>query len=89
MPTWLEQRQPGEAGELLQNYPHKVVRIECRYCDRTERYGLAWLVRRFGPAAALPDVLAALSDDCPRRQNWRHTGPCGAGFPDLSVRLRG
>jgi hypothetical protein len=85
MPTWLEQRQPGEAGELLQDYPHKVVRIECQYCDRTERYGLAWLVRRFGPAAALPEVLAALSDDCPRR----HTEPCGAAFPDLSARLRG
>jgi hypothetical protein len=88
MPTWLEQRQPGEAGELLQNYPHKVVRIECRYCDRTERYGLAWLVRRFGPAAALPEVLAALFTDCPRREDWRIHGPCGAGFPALTE-LRG
>jgi len=81
---WLEQCQPGESGELLQDYPGKVVRIECRYCDRTERHGLAGLVRRYGPAAALPEVLAALAADCPRREDWRSTGPCGAGFPELT-----
>ena len=76
----------GDDVVLLEDYPTTVVRIDCRYCDLTERYGLAGLVRRFGPAAGLSDVLEALSADCPRRQNWHSTGPCGAGFPDLVPR---
>jgi hypothetical protein len=52
-------------------------------------YTLAALVQCFGPAAGLPEVLAALSADCPRRQDWRFHGPCGAGFPDLVERLQG
>jgi hypothetical protein len=86
--AWLQQRQPGGHAVLLQDHPGKLVHIACRYCDRTERYGLARLIRRYGPAAGLPDVLAALSADCPRRQDWRTHGPCGAGFPDLVARLR-
>jgi hypothetical protein len=81
--AWLEQRQPGECGELLRDYPDRVIRIDCRYCDRTGRYDLAWLVQCYGPAAALPEVLAALVTGCPRRENWRLHGPCGARFPDL------
>ena len=51
MMRWLEQRQPGGDAVLLRNYPNKLVCIECGYCDRTERYGLASLVQRYGPAA--------------------------------------
>jgi hypothetical protein len=68
----------------LRDYPGDVVRIECRYCPRAGRYSLAGLVARFGPAAGLPEVLAALSVDYERRADWRITGPCGAGFPDLT-----
>jgi hypothetical protein len=57
--AWLPQHRPGDDVVLLENYPDRVVRLSCRYCDRTGRYGLAGLVRRFGPAAGLPDVLAA------------------------------
>jgi hypothetical protein len=81
--AWLKQCQPGGDAVLLGDYPDKVVRIDCGYCDRTGRYGLAGLVRRYGPAAGLPDVLKALSADCPRRQDWPIHGPCGACFPDL------
>jgi hypothetical protein len=81
--AWLKQCQPGGDAVLLLDYPDRVVRIECRYCERTGRHGLARLVRRFGPEAGLPDVLKALSADCPRRQDRRFNGPCGAGFPDL------
>jgi hypothetical protein len=51
--------------------------------DQTGRYGLAGLVRRYGPAAGLSEVLAVLSADCPRREDWRSTEPCGACFSDL------
>jgi hypothetical protein len=83
--AWLTQHQPGDDAVLLQDYPAKLVRIDCQYCDRTGRYGLAGLERRFGPAAGLPDVLAALSADCPRQQDWRLHGPCGAGYLHLHL----
>ena len=86
MMRWLEQRQPGGDAVLLQDYPNKLVCIECGYCDRTERYGLASLVQRYGPAAGLPDVLKALSADCPQLQDCRLHGPCGMNFPDLVPR---
>ena len=84
--TWLTLRQPGPDVVLLCNYPGKVVRTDCQHCDWTGRYGLAGLVARFGPAAGLLDVLAALSTNCSRRPDWRVTGPCGAGFPALAAR---
>ena len=80
----MEQREDCCDVVLLQDYPDKVVRLDCRHCDRTGRYGLAELVQRFGPAAGLPDVLAAVSADCSRRQDWRTRRPCGAGFPVLA-----
>ena len=87
--AWLPQREPGPDVILLQDYPTKVVRIDCRHCDRTGRYGLAGLVRLYGPTAALPEVLAVLSADCPRRQDLHTDGPCGAGFSDLVTRPPG
>ena len=79
----LEQREGGRDLVLLRDYPKRVVRLDCSRCDRTGRYDRAELMQRFGPAACLPDVLAALTADCPRRRAWRTHGPCGAGFPDL------
>jgi len=84
--TWLNQREPGPNVILLEDYPGKVVYLGCQYCDRSERHGLAGLVRRFGPAAGLSDVLEALSADCSRWQDRQIAGPCGASFPDLVPR---
>jgi hypothetical protein len=86
--TWPTQHPPGVAAVLLRDFPAEVVRIDCRYCERAGRYRLAALVQQFGPAAVLPEVLAALSADCPRRADWCITRPCGAGFPDLTEPLR-
>jgi hypothetical protein len=44
---------------------------------------------RSGANCARSDVLLMLSADCPRRQDWRLTGSCGVGFPELVERLRG
>ncbi|MDO9713795.1 hypothetical protein [Paracraurococcus lichenis] len=68
---------------LLREFPGDLVLVECRRCPRRGRYRLATLLQRFGPTATLPEVLVALSADCDRRRDWRHDGPCGAGFPDL------
>jgi len=82
----LEQREGCRDLVLLRDYPDRVVRLDCLHCDRTGRYDRAELMHRFGPAACLPEVLAALSADCPRRRAWRTRGPCGAGFPDLMLK---
>ncbi len=83
MPETLPQRGRGEGAVILRDYPRDVVRIDCQRCERAGRYRLASLVARFGPGAAMPDVLAVLARDCPRRGAERFSDPCGAGFPDL------
>jgi hypothetical protein len=62
-----------------------VVRLDCRHCDRTGGYGLAGLMRRFGPAAGLPEVLVALSADCPAGRTAASTDPAALAFPTFQV----
>src|SRR3712207_3431786 len=82
--TWLRQYQSHPDAFLLRDYPPgEVVRVECRHCPRADRYRPAELIERFGPAAGLPEVLAALTADCPRWQDWQPAGPYGTSFPDL------
>jgi hypothetical protein len=57
------------------------LRIECQRCGRTGSYRLDGRMARFGPDAALPDVLLALAS-CERRQEF--SKPCGARFTDLA-----
>jgi hypothetical protein len=65
----------------LADYPGDVVRVECPTCERAGRYRLDGLIARFGPDAALPDVLAAVAA-CVRRAGF--SGRCGARFSDLA-----
>lgn len=75
---------PCRCRHRLCNYSAPVLRVTCEACGREGRYGLAGLIDRFGPAAALPDVLAVLAADCPRRGTGRwFSDPCGTRFPDL------
>lgn len=47
------------------NWPHgDPVEVVCPRCGRAGRYRLASLLTRFGPDAAMPDILRALAD-CP------------------------
>ena len=69
--TWLPQRQPAPDVLLLRDYPGAVVRLDCQHCPRAGWYTLAGLVQRFGLAASLPEVLAALSGDCYRATKER------------------
>jgi len=57
--------------------------IRTQYSGRAGRYRLPALLERFGPAAGLPDVLAALAADCPRRGAGRFSDTCGARFTNL------
>jgi hypothetical protein len=63
--------------------PGPVVRIECPRYGRAGRYALSGLIERFGPSAALPDVLMDLAA-CERRHDF--SAPCGARFTDFAAR---
>ncbi len=77
----MTQRLDVSAHDRLADFPLSVVRIECERCGRAGSYRLDGLVGRFGPDAALPDVLLALAT-CERRRDFSR--PCGARFADLA-----
>src|ERR1700761_5765966 len=61
-----------------------VRRGPCQRGGRTGSYRLDRLMARFGPDAALPDVLMALAT-CEHRRDFSQ--PCGARFADLTRQL--
>lgn len=65
-PSWLPQRLASEGAVLLQNYAAEVLCVACAECDRANHHRLAELLDRFGPAAGMPEVLLALTEDCPK-----------------------
>ena len=67
----------------LGEFPLDVVRIDCEHCGRAGRYRLTGLIERFGPNAAVLDVLLELAN-CERRKDF--SAPCGARFTDLVAR---
>jgi hypothetical protein len=66
----------------LADYLDAVVRLACRKCDRRWQYQRAVLIALYGESAALPDVLAQLTRDCPNRGAISNE-VCGAYFPNL------
>lgn len=59
-----------------------VLRVECDRCARAGQYLVANLVHKHGVNATLPEVLADISANCPRRQSTS-TDMCQACMPDL------
>jgi hypothetical protein len=62
--SWLPQRLASEGASLLQYYPAEVLCVSCTDCDRADYHRLVDLQDRFGPAASMPEVLVALTEDC-------------------------
>jgi hypothetical protein len=56
-----------------------VLTVNCSKCDRTERYPLAILIRRYGRIFTVPDLLGELSRGCPKRGS----DLCGVHCPEL------
>ena len=83
MSTWLPQRRADAGAVLLRDFRAPIVDVGCEACGRAGRYRLPALLERFGPAAGLPDVLAALAADCPHRGAGRFSDTCGVQFIDL------
>jgi len=64
---------------------HTVIEIACRRCDRRGQYRGTTLLARYGGQARLPDVLAALSADCPNKGKW---GACSPYYPQIKPTKR-
>ena len=69
-------------SHTLGEFPLHVVRVECQRCGRSGSSRRDRLLGRFGPDAALPDVLMALAT-CDGRRDF--SKPCGARYADLAV----
>jgi hypothetical protein len=77
---------PRDGSMTLADYDAALVSINiaCRKCDRRGRYRIATLIERFGGDKKLPDMIAEISGDCPRRQamNVGIRDLCGAYLVD-------
>lgn len=59
-----------------------VLRVECDRCWEAGRYLVANLIHDYGADAALSEVLANLTAECPGRRPTSHA-KCQAGMPDI------
>ena len=66
------------------NYPLPKVRIECRKCGRGGVYARERFAELVGANTTLPDALAKVAADCPKRSTHSFgADACGAVYPDL------
>ncbi len=66
------------------DYPFESVRISCTNCGRQSRYSRAAFVEMVEAETELPDALARISADCPKRQTPALAyDQCMAFYPDL------
>ena len=76
---------PRSGSILLGDWIGKANTIEfaCGRCDRRGRVSVVSLLDRYGPDIAMPDLLADISADCPRRLNPSQvlTDLCGIHTP--------
>ena len=81
--------RPGGAGPRnsdmkAKEYPFESVRISCTKCGRQGQYSRAAFVELVGAEMELPDALARISADCPKRQTSALAyDQCMAFYPDL------
>ena len=60
---------------------HRTLILSCRRCPRRGRYNLARLIERYGADMGLPQLMTALSADCPRQQSVGIYDRCGIHLP--------
>jgi len=78
---------PASGAHILSDFEGKfdALTFVCSKCDRRGRYNLATLIDRFGADATVPNVLAEISADCPRRSPNRKSALdlCGVHVHEL------
>ena len=72
-------------GEVAERTP--TLEIACDVCEHRGRFVMARLLRDQGLAISMPELLALLTADCPRRADPSVAEPCGAHFPQLPVSI--
>ena len=66
------------------NFPLPTVKIACRKCPRAGSYTRERFAALVGPNTTLPDALAKIAADCPKRCNHSYgADTCGAIYADL------
>jgi len=66
-----------------------ILAVACSRCERAGRYNLDMLISRHGTDFGIPDLLAGLSDDCPRRKSITAYDRCGVHCPELPALFLG
>jgi len=61
----------------------KLLRVECRKCDRLGIYSVRQLALEYGREAKIPDWIELVTRDCPRKQPGNISDRCAASCPDL------
>ena len=67
-------------GEVAERTP--TLEVACDLCEHRGRFVMARLLRDHGLALRMPELLALLTADCPRRSVAE---PRGAHFPQLTA----
>jgi hypothetical protein len=67
-------------GEVAQHLA--TIHIACNFCPRHGKASVSRLMQEHGPDMPIPDLLRALSHDCPRRLAARIAEPCGVHLPE-------
>jgi hypothetical protein len=68
-------------GEVAERTP--TLEVACDICEHRGRFVMARLIRDHGLAIPMPELLALLTADCPRRSVPSLYETCGAYFPHL------
>ena len=68
-------------GEVAERTP--TLEVACSVCEHRGRFVMARLLRDHGLAIQMPELLALLTADCPRRADASVAESCGAHFPQL------
>ena len=72
------------AGALsIRTFPHEMVRLACRKCDRKGQYRRHTLIQKHGAEVAMPDLLGKIAVGCPRLKPFGNDR-CGAYYTDLA-----
>ena len=58
--------------------------VECSKGGRAGQYRVIRLMEECGPDTLMPELLAKISGDCPKRQAGELHDPCRARMPDLA-----
>jgi hypothetical protein len=78
---------PEDRTTLAQLQEQRIRRllVACKRCSRLDSYEVRRLLAEHGAATELPDLLAALTTDCPWRSGEGAAAGCSAVYCELPV----